>query len=427
MPPAAPTRPRAYLKWWVCALLLLASALNYMDRQALSQTGPRVTAYFQLSETEFGFLEGAFNAAFGLGAILIGWIVDRGNIRLIYPAIVILWSLAGFAAGFAESYAVLLACRFALGLFEAGNIPCGVVTVKRVLDPAQRALGNGMFQSGSALGAIVMPMIVLLCVRHVERSGSMDAGLAWRLPFRVVGAAGLAWAALWLLTVRSRHVAAPPATVPAAADTYWAIWSNRRFWVSLVVVLSINSAWRSFGFWLPKFLHQGKGYDEADTAWLSSGFFLAADLGSLGVGAAVLALARRGLSLSRARLLCFAGCTGLTAVSVVMAVMPRGATLVVAVFVVGFGALGLFPIYYALSQEISTHHQGKVTGTLSCLNAAYLAFLFPLTGKLIDRLGSFDAALGAAGLFPLVGLAALAFFWRDAENEPDPGAGVRPG
>jgi ACS family hexuronate transporter-like MFS transporter len=101
--------------------------------------------------------------------------------------------------------------------------------------------------------------------------------------------------------------------------------------------------------------------------------------------------------------------------------------LVLALFVVGFGALGLFPIYYAISQEISVRHQGKTTGTLSCLNAAYLAFLFPLTGKLIDRLGSFDVALGAAGLFPLVGLVALAFFWPAAENEPAAGTGVRPG
>jgi MFS transporter, ACS family, hexuronate transporter len=104
--------------------------------------------------------------------------------------------------------------------------------------------------------------------------------------------------------------------------------------------------------------------------------------------------------------------------------------------VVGFGALGLFPIYYALSQEISVRHQGKTTGTLSFLNAAYLAFLFPLTGKLIDRLKSvdlplglesFDVALGAAGLFPLVGLVALAFLWRDPENEPRPPLRVPPG
>jgi MFS transporter, ACS family, hexuronate transporter len=437
MTPAAPTKPPAYLKWWVCVLLLLASALNYMDRQTLSQTGRRVTEYFQLTETQYGSLEGAFNAAFALGAVLVGWMVDRGNIRLIYPGIVILWSLAGFAAGFAWSYAALLGCRFALGLFEAGNVPCGVLTVKRVLAPEQRALGLGMFQSGSALGAIITPMVVLFCVNLARRAENTDPGFAWQLPFRVVGVIGLAWAALWLLTVRSRHVAAPPAdAAPEPTDTYWAIWANRRFWVSLAVVVSINSAWRSFGFWLPKFLEVGKGYDEGATAFVTSGFYVAADLGSIGIGVAVLWLARRGRSLPRARVLCFAACTAMSAASVAAALMPRSVGLVAALFVVGFGAVGLFPIYYALSQEISVRHQGKTTGTLSFLNAAYLAFLFPLTGKLIDRLKSvdlplglesFDVALGAAGLFPLVGLVALAFLWRDPENEPRPPLRVPPG
>ncbi|HEX3147148.1 MAG TPA: MFS transporter [Gemmataceae bacterium] len=410
--PTDPIKPSAYLKWWVCVLLLLASALNYMDRQTLSQTGKRITDYFHLSHEQFGSLEGAFNAAFAIAVFVVGWMADRWNIRVAYPTIVVLWSLAGFATGFAESFMMLLACRFALGLFEAGNIPFGVLTVKRILRPEERALGNGMFQSGSALGAIITPWVVLACVWALNESGNEDVGMAWRLPFRVVGAAGIVWAVLWLLTVKSRHVAAPPA--PVVTDTYWAIWRNRRFWVSLIVVVSINSAWRSFGFWLPKLLQEGKGYGENETAPITSGFFAAADAGSLAVGAAVLWLARRGMTLPRARLICFTGCTGLTAIALVVATLPRGWELIAALLLLGFGALGLFPIYYALSQEISSRHQGKVTGTLSCLNAAYLALLFPLQGKLIDYLGSFSVALGVAGLFPIVGLFALAFGWKDA-------------
>lgn len=117
----------------------------------------------------------------------------------------------------------------------------------------------------------------------------------------------------------------------------------------------------------------------------------------------------------------------MTAASVVAAALPRGPTLAAALFVVGFGALGLFPIYYALSQEISARHQGKVTGTLSCLNAAYLALWFPVQGRLIDWLGSFSVALGVAGLFPVIGLVALAVGWPDRDNEPAAGPGVRPG
>ncbi|HVK09666.1 MAG TPA: MFS transporter [Gemmataceae bacterium] len=401
--------PASSIKWWVCVLLLLASTLNYMDRQALSQTSKRITDDLGITKAHLGDLEGAFNAAFAAGALLFGWAVDRGNVRLIYPFIVVGWSLAGFAAGFADSFRVLLVCRFALGLFEAANVPCGVVTVKRVLPPEERALGNGLFQSGSALGAVITPLVVLLCLEMVAAEPE-NKRFAWQLPFRVVGAAGLIWAVAWLLVVKTHHVRVAPAA-PDAADTYWAIFANRRFWVSLVVVMAINSAWRSFGFWLPIYLQDGKAYGERATAFLTSGFFLSADVGSMAVGAVVLRLFRGGMTLPRARLLCYAGCTGLTALSVVAAVLPKGFGLVLVLMLVGFGALGLFPIYYALSQEISQRHQGKVTGTLSCLNAAYLAFLFPLQGRAIDYFGSFELALGVAGLFPVVGLLALWLGW----------------
>lgn len=412
-------KPHAYFKWWVCFLLLLASTLNYMDRQALSQTGVRITDYFQLSNKQFGRLESVFNLGFAVGVLGIGWLVDRGNIRIIYPTIVVLWSVAGFASGYAPTYAFLLVCRLALGLFEAGNIPCGVLTVKRVLKPEERALGNGMFQSGTAFGAILTPFVVFLCLRVLDQLGSDDTAFRWQLPFRVVGAVGLLWAAAWLFTVKSHHVHAPPSTTPVEpGDTYWAIFRNRRFWVALIVVMSINAPWRSFGFWLPKLLQSEKGYTEDETLFITPGFFVAADIGTLSVGAVILWLARRGMPLPKARLLCFLFCGLLTTLSILTALFPRGPFLIVMIYFLGFGALGLFPIYYALSQEISSKHQGKVTGTLSCLNALYLSGLFYFQGVYIDRLGSYALALGVVGLFPLLGVIAMALGWRDPKKQP---------
>jgi ACS family hexuronate transporter-like MFS transporter len=414
--------PPSYFKWWVCVLLLLASTLNYMDRQALSQTGLRIKSYFELSNFQFSNFESAFNIAFALGALSIGYLADRGNIRVIYPVIVILWSIAGFAAGFAESFVFLLICRFALGLFEAGNIPCGVLTVKRVLKPEERALGNGMFQSGTALGAIITPMVVLACVSFAERIASSDAGFAWQLPFRVIGAIGVVWAIAWLLTVKSHHLRAP-ASVDRREDTYWSIFRNRRFWVSLIVVLSINSAWRSFVYWLPTMLQEDKRYTEVEMSALATGFYVAADLGSIAAGAAVLGLFRGGMPLARARLLVYTGCAGLTTLTLLLAVLPRGVSLVTILFLLGFGALGVFPIYFALSQEISVRHQGKVTGTLSFLNAIYLAGYIGVQGFLSDVLGSIALVLCVTGLFPLIGLVALAVGWREAPKVEPPNPG----
>jgi MFS transporter, ACS family, hexuronate transporter len=409
--------PRSLFRWWICLLLLLATTLNYMDRMALTQTSKRIIDYFQLTKQQYGYIESAFNVAFAIGALAIGWLVDRRGPRWIYPAIVVLWSLAGFAAGFATSFLMLLACRFWLGLFEAGNWPCGILTVKRVLPPEERSLGNGMFHSGTALGAILMPQVVILCLSYTDPDGTGNDALSWQLPFRVVGVLGIAWAIAWMLSVKAEHVR--PRDLPSdnVTESYWAIWTQRRFWLLLLVVVSINITWRSFGTWLPMFLREAKGYPETRMNHLTSAFFLAADLGSISMGFLTLRLARRGVPLHRARLICFLICSLMTLCTGLVVALPPGPWLVAALMALGFAALGLFPTYFALSQEISTQHQGKVTGTLGCLNGLCLAVMFPVQGWLVDATNSYHLALGLAGLPPILALIGVGLFWNRGRPE----------
>lgn len=426
--PAPPSTDGSAWKWWICILLLLATTLNYMDRQALYQTSVRISRDFRLSNEEYGELERSFNYAFGIGAVAVGFVVDKGNLRLIYPAIVFGWSLVGFATGYATSFAFLLVCRFMLGLFEAGNWPCGVLTVKRVLPPAQRSLGLGMFQSGTALGAIITPLVVLACLvvsdphESVRTSLQMVVGgvgaaavpvpeYSWQLPFRVIGLIGLLWAILWLATVRKDRIGPPPATPGEVAESYWSLWRNRRFWVLIVVILCVNITWRTFNTWLPKFLQEGRGYSERTTQYFSSLYYLGADVGSIVVGFVTIMLVNRGYRLHSARLIVFGFCALLTLLSLLAVTLPQGPALLVVVLLIGFGALGTFPTYFALSQEVTTKHQGKVTGTLGLINSIVIGTLAPLQGRLIDQTKSFSLALGTAGIPPLVALVVVYFFW----------------
>jgi ACS family hexuronate transporter-like MFS transporter len=336
---------------------------------------------------------------------------------------------------------MLLICRLLLGIFEAGNWPCGVLTVKRVMKPEERSLGNAIFQSGTALGAIITPWVVLACFLAVDPlhgtriATSQLAGgvvpatmpppeMAWRLPFLIVGAIGILWVFLWLWVVRSKDVAAPPPSAEEASEArgsvwkeYMAIWKNRRFWVLIVVIVGVNVTWRSWGFWLPKFMQEARGYSETTTQIFSSAFFFVADIGSITVGIVTLALSRRGWTLHRARLLVFTICGLLTTLSIAAVLLPAGWTLMLALLLVGVGSLGLFPTYFALSQEISSRHQAKVTGTLGAINAACMAIIFPLQGLIVKQTGTYAYSLGIAGLTPMLAVLAVAFFWnRDADK-----------
>ena len=88
-------------KWGVCGLLLLATMINYMDRQVLSQSAKRISDEFQFEEDRYGKLDGYFGAAFAIGSLTFGFLVDRVNVRWVYPAGVLIWSIAGTVTAFA--------------------------------------------------------------------------------------------------------------------------------------------------------------------------------------------------------------------------------------------------------------------------------------------------------------------------------------
>src|SRR6266404_7007788 len=90
-------------KWWVCGLLLLATTINYMDRQTLANAAVRIINEFKLSKEKYGNLELVFGWAFAAGSLVFGFIADAVPVRWLYPAVLFCWSATGFATGFAHS------------------------------------------------------------------------------------------------------------------------------------------------------------------------------------------------------------------------------------------------------------------------------------------------------------------------------------
>ncbi len=406
-------------KWWICGLLFLATTLNYMDRQALAQTSVQISLDFQISNTAYGRLIAAFNIGFGLGALVVGYFADKGNLRWIYAGLVLGWSIVGFSTGFVTSLIPLLICRLLLGIFESGNWPCGVLTVSRILKPEERSLGNGIFQGGTAIGAIIIPLVVY-------QMADPSNPHSWQLPFRAIGILGLLWVAAWLIFVRSSTIAAPAPTASAAkqkVESYWDLWRDRRFYLIILVVVAVNVPWRSFGEWLPKFLNS-KGYSPETIQEYSSVYFIAASIGSFGSGLLALRLVRGGRSLFNSRMVSFGVCAAMTMSTLLIVVLPPGPLFFACLLLIGSGSLGSFSTYFALSQDLSVKHQGKVTGTLGVINSVAMAGLGQLQGWLIDLTG-FGWALGPTGLAPLIALLAVWFFWNRPEASRSHESGVR--
>jgi ACS family hexuronate transporter-like MFS transporter len=188
-----------------------------------------------------------------------------------------------------------------------------------------------------------------------------------------------------------------------------------------VVVALINTSWQILRAWLPKLLQEGRGYAEADALYFNSLYFVATDAGCLGAGALTLLLHRRGWSIHGARCGTFAGCAALCGLTLVAAGLPRGWLLLCVLLLVGAGALGVFPIYHALTQDLSSEHQGKVTGVAGvaawALSPAQTAY-----GRLIDQTGSFDLGFALAGCLPIMAFVVLWTLWNRPRTLPEPAA-----
>ena len=196
--------------------MLLATMLNYMDRQTLAQQATDIRGELRLSNESYGWLETGFGLAFAVGSLVTGAIADRVSLRWLYPAILLGWSAVGFMTGWVSNYTELFLCRVLLGFFEAGQWPCALAASQRLLPRDRRPLGNSILQSGASLGAIATPPIILL-LNHGEPGG-------WRLPFQVVGAAGLIWIFVWLMAIRPRDL---DIARPIAARRIVPTWRRR--------------------------------------------------------------------------------------------------------------------------------------------------------------------------------------------------------
>jgi ACS family hexuronate transporter-like MFS transporter len=403
--------------WWVSGLLLLATMINYMDRQTLSNLAVRITNQFGMSNEQYGDMEFVFGIAFACGSLFFGIVADRMSVRILYPLVLVAWSVVGFATGLSRGYQSMLICRGLLGFFEAGHWPCALIVTQSVMSRKDRVMGNSILQSGASLGAISTPMIIRLLV------GDSTAPDIWRIPFLVIGSVGLVWAVLWRVAIKPGDLsreADKEKTGSSTSGWFMELVLDRRFWALTLMVISINTSWQLVRAWLPKFLQEGRGYTEVQALYFNSVYFVATDVGCILAGLAGLWLTRQGLSVHRSRIFVYLGCSLLAAMTTIAAMLPHGWALLGVLLCVAAGTLGVFPCYYSFTQEVSTRHMGRLTGMLSFIGWLASSPTQKLFGYVVDQTGSYDFNLAILGWAPMFGLVAFLCIWPSSKNgEPE--------
>lgn len=291
-----------HFRWVICALLFFGVTKNYMDRQVLSVLKTTLQHDLGWNEIDYGNLVIAFQAAYAVGLLVMGRLIDRLGTRLGYALAMAFWSLASMAHALGSSLLSFAIARSALGLGEAGVFPASVKTVAEWFPRKERALATGIFNSGTNIGAILAPLFVPWITIH----------LGWRSAFLITGAIGFVWLALWLLLYRKpeEHPRCSPAELAyirsdspgQAVKIKWTrLLFYRQTWTFAIAKFLTDPIWWFYLFWVPDFLQRQHGLKLTSIGLPILVIYLIADIGSVGGGWLSSFLIKRGASVNVAR------------------------------------------------------------------------------------------------------------------------------
>lgn len=390
-------------QWKLCGFLLLAAALSYLDRQALSVVAPVVAAELRLDNEQLGRLLSAFFYAYAAMHIPVGWLLDRYNIRFTYALFVAFWSCSQILAGIARGSGQLFACRLLLGAFETAGQTGAARIIARAMPPRQRAFANGLMMSGGSLGAILAPVVMIYLANR----------FGWRFGFLVLGSLGLAWAVAWILWFRPSpdlsHGTANRAAL-TEADRMCVILRNPRFWACVagaaftIPVLHISAAW------MPTYFVQHWGMPVSGT--LGGYLFIVyagLDLGFIGGGALVSWLISRGWSVVRARIRMLWISAVLMMASALVPFAPAVGYAIAGIFLLNAGRACWGALFLSFNQDIAPGRVGFVAGVMGCVGSLMGALFVWLIGWMTKH-GGFDrpfwliAVLVVAGTIPVAAM-----------------------
>ncbi len=404
------------LRWLILALLFLSTVINYVDRQALSVLLPTLRTELGLTSADYGWITTVFMLAYALAQIPVGMWIDRIGTRIGFCVSIAGWSLAAMLHALARGPLSLLVLRGLLGVTEAGNWPAGTKAVASWMPPKQRALAMAIFDSGSAVGAILAPPVVAF----------LALNFGWRAAFVMTGVSGFAWLAAWLLVYHSpeRHPwlsAGDRARVvqelgpvkpkpPVFGAPLLRIIGTRPLWGLLVTRMVATPVWWFYVFWLPDYFSEHRGFSLLEIGLYGWIPYLTVDLGKMLGGAISDALLARGCGPTVARKSVMVGgaVAMLGGLQVVGAATPAAAIAWVCLATFGFGMWSANIL--ALHADVfPAETMGSAMGTtLMAASLGGAGFTF-VVGQIVDRVG-YGPAFGAVGsLAPIACLALI--FW----------------
>jgi MFS family permease len=342
-------------KYITLVLLSSLSVLSFLDRNAVSVAGHRISSDLHLSESEFGWILTAFTLSYGLLEIPMGIWGDNKGEKPIIARIVTAWSFFTALTGMATGFASLFIIRFIFGAGEAGAYPNTAIAIRKWFSSEDQAKAQSYIWMSSRIGGAIAPLIVVPLQMH----------FGWRTTFFVLAVIGLIWVIVWQRVYKSPNFEQTK-TVSANGSGSWTQHLRKRnFWLLLLLYFCYASGVFFFISWLPKYLEAGRGIAESDLRYSASlPFLLAAGGCMLGGWMSTRFTKSMGSNWGR-KIVPIIGLT-IAGLAMLCCVMVHNNVAAVILLALGMAAMDLTaPVAWAVATEMGGKSSGAVTGAMN--------------------------------------------------------------
>ena len=416
-------RPMRGVRWWIIGMICMLTVINYIDRMTRSVLAPTIREAFGMTNADYSRVVTTFLLGYTISQALSGKVLDRIGTRRGFFVFVGIWTAASMLHATARNMVQLAMFRFALGIGEAGNWPGAAKAVAEWFPVRERAFAMAIFNSGSALGAVIAPPLIAW----------VALTFGWRSAFFVGACLSAVLMVAWFLFFRTpaehprlgeaerAHILSdqPAADVDAVPRPWLSLFRHRQVWAVIAGRFFTDPIWWFLISWLPNYLKSERGFTLQLIGLLAWIPFLFADVGNLAGGGASSLLIRRGWSVDRARKTVLFGSAALIPLGVVAIVGTESDAIAIAgISVIAFAFQSwIVNLHTIPSDTFPKQDVGSVFG-IGGTSAGIASMLFTLLiGQIVDRYG-YTPVYVLVGCMAPVGALAFLLLMRRIERVP---------
>jgi MFS transporter, ACS family, hexuronate transporter len=378
------------LRWVMVSFAFLATVLNYIHRLAFNYLSADGDLRKLIPDDAFGYIGTAFFIAYLLSNAFSGLVIDRLGTRLGYSLCMAFWTTAGLFHAFAVTPLQFGVCRFLLGIGEAGNWPAALKLTGEWFPPKERSTASGIFNSGSALGAIIVPPLVAVIV----------VNYGWQSTFIILAVFGYLWLAVFWFVYYTPGTSAKETkarVVPA-----FKLLKNKFVSRLLLAKIFIEPVWYFVTFWIGRYLVDVHHWDLKQIGWFATIPFIMADVGNIAGGYFTQFIIKKGVPIPKARRIALSLSGILMAVPLLVApfvvTTPMSALIVFGLS--GFGYTSYTANALALTADVVPKSSAASAWGLACIGNGIGGAIFQALSGL--TLKAFSKSLGYVAAYNIL-------------------------